>query len=68
MSPVHLRLRELREAKGLTQMDLVEATGLRQATISAIERGRTARVDFAVLERLADVLGIEPGELVVRTP
>lgn len=65
MSPVRIRLRELREAQGLTQQALAERTGVRQATVSQIESG-TSRVDLDVLERLADALGKEPGELLVR--
>jgi putative transcriptional regulator len=65
MSPVRIRLRELREAQGLTQQALAERAGVRQATVSQIESG-TSRVDLDVLERLADALGKEPGELLVR--
>ncbi len=50
----------------MTQVQLAELAGVRQATISAIETGHTRGVDFDVLERVADVLGVEPGSLVVR--
>ncbi len=66
MTPVRLRLRDLRAAKGLTQEELATIAQVRQATISDIENGNTDGVKFAVLERLADALGCEPGELVER--
>jgi transcriptional regulator with XRE-family HTH domain len=67
MSPVRIRLRELRDAQGLTQQAWAERAGVRQATVSQIESG-TSRVDLDVLERLADALGKEPGELLEREP
>ena len=67
MTPVRLRVKELREAKGLSQAVLAEQAEVRRATLSAIENNRTSGVDFDVLERLAVALGVDPGFLVVRT-
>jgi transcriptional regulator with XRE-family HTH domain len=39
MSPGEM-IRELRDAKGWSQMDLARATGISQTNISAIENGR----------------------------
>ena len=50
----------------MTQVQLAELAGVRQATISAMESGQTRGVDFDVLERVAEVLGVEPGSLIVR--
>jgi len=66
MSPIRVRLRELRDAKGWSQQRLGEEAGVRQATISELETGATQRADFAVLDRLAQALGCEPGELLER--
>ncbi len=66
--PPYLRIRELREARGWSQVELADRAGVRQATISAIERRTTRSVDFAVLEQLADALGVDPGFLIVRAP
>lgn len=66
MTPIRVRLRELREHKNWSQQRLGEEAGVRQATISLLESGKQSRVDFAVLERLADALGVEPGELLER--
>lgn len=67
MSPVTLRLRELREARGLTQAELAEATGLRRPTISELENGRTRHDTLDLLDRLCTALDCSPGELLART-
>ena len=67
MSPIRLRVRELREAQGWSQVELSErAGGVRLATISDYESGRIKRPDLAILERLAEAFGVEPGFLLVR--
>jgi DNA-binding Xre family transcriptional regulator len=68
MTPLRIRLKEAREAKGLTQLALADLAGVRQATISEMETGAVRRVSLDVLERLADALGVEPGELLEREP
>lgn len=65
MSPIRLRVRELRDAKGWTQVQLAEKAGIRAATLIAIEKGQTKGVDFATLERLADVFGCDAAYLIV---
>lgn len=67
MSPVRLRVKELRTAKGMTQAQLAKAASVREATLTAIENQRTTGVDFDVLERLASALGVDPGFLIVKT-
>ena len=66
MSPIVLRVRELREAKGWSQRDLARRAKVRQATLSAIEAGHTTGIDFATLERLARALAVDPGYLIVK--
>lgn len=72
MTPLRLRLKEFREAKGLSQFALGELANVRQATISEMESGKSSvarqRVDLAILERLAKALDVEPGDLIVREP
>ncbi len=55
-------LRRARRAAGLTQRALGERTGLRQATISALENGEGATLDtvFAVLAALDLDLAVDP--------
>ena len=68
VTPVRLRLRDLRAAKGFTQEELASIAQVRQATISQLESDGSAGVSFAVLERLANALGVEPADLIERTP
>ena len=66
MSPVHLRLRKLREARGMTQAALASAAGVRRATITDLENGATRKDTLDLIDRLCTALGVEPGELIVR--
>jgi transcriptional regulator with XRE-family HTH domain len=66
--PIYLRLRELRLALGLTQAELAGRAGVRRATVSRLENTRVSAVDLEVLEKLADLLRVEPGFLLSRTP
>ena len=66
MSPLTLRVRQLREALGLTQAELAERAGVRRATVNRIENAHVTAIDLEVLERLADALRVEPGFLIVR--
>ncbi len=66
MSPIRLRVRELREAKGWSQRELAKASGLRQATISQIEASESA--SLAEIEKLADALGVNAIALIVHEP
>ncbi len=52
----------LRRAHNLTQADLAQATGTRQATISAIEQGQT-RPRNATKKRIAEALQVSLDEL-----
>lgn len=66
MSPLVLRVRELREALGLTQAELAERASVRRATVNRIENARVTAIDLEVLEKIADALGVEPGFIIVR--
>ena len=55
-------LRRLRRERALSQQDLVRATGVAQATLSDLERGkREARA--STLRKLAETLKVKPKEL-----
>jgi transcriptional regulator with XRE-family HTH domain len=56
------RLRQLREAKGLSQSDIGRRSGLLRSYISRVEGGHTAP-SLATLEKLAKALEIEPYQL-----
>lgn len=55
-------LRQLRLAKGLSQKRLATLTGLRQATLSALERG-TSNPHAATMALLAQALGCTPEQI-----
>ena len=56
------RLRELREAKGLSQGDIERRSGLLRSYISRVEGGYTAP-SLATLEKFAEALEVEPYQL-----
>jgi transcriptional regulator with XRE-family HTH domain len=53
-------LEEVRLRRRLTQRALAARSGVSLSTIQAIEAGRAGRVRFGTMEKLADVLGVEP--------
>jgi transcriptional regulator with XRE-family HTH domain len=59
------KLRRLRRQAALSQQELAARAGTTQVTISRLERGHTAARGRNLL-KLADVLGVEPRELMRR--
>ncbi len=59
MTPIRIVLADARSKLALSQAELSRRSGVPQQTISNIESGKTGGVDFTVLERLAQALGIE---------
>jgi len=55
------KLQRARHERGLRQAELAAIAGVRQATISDLERGKPARI--GTVKALADALGITPGDL-----
>ncbi len=66
MSPIYVRLRETREARGWTQTELAERAKVTRATVSRIENGKVASLDLVVLDKLANALEIHPATLIER--
>jgi transcriptional regulator with XRE-family HTH domain len=66
MMPISIRIKDLRRALGWSQAEVSRRTGIRQATISAIENGQTKGIDFDTLEALADVFEVDPALLIKR--
>ena len=60
--PIGLRLRQLREEKRITQEELAERVGVARNSISRMELGYN-HPSIPLLEKLAENLGVEPGEL-----
>src|SRR5947209_9976986 len=63
MTAIRLRLSTLRAARRLSQRQLAACAGVRPDTISALERGQTAGIQFETLARLCEVLDCSPGDL-----
>ena len=57
-----LNLKEVREQKGLTQLELATLCDSEVTTISRIENGRT-NVTLGTIISLSNALGIDPNEL-----
>lgn len=68
VTPITVRLRELREARGLSEQGLAELAGVPHAAISELESGRNRRLDHVILERLARALDVELSDLVLLEP
>ena len=66
MSPLILTIREWRERRGMTQAQLAERVGVRQATISDLETGQSRRIELDLLDRLARALRCKPADLLLR--
>ncbi len=60
MVDMGLKLRELREARGLNQTELGHLTGLDAAQICNIEKGRRTELRFTTVLALARGLGMTP--------
>jgi transcriptional regulator with XRE-family HTH domain len=62
----HLKLREWREASGLTRLQVCALTGLSYQWLSALEGGWNNRQpSLETLVRLAELYGRQPGELLL---
>ena len=57
------KLKATREAKLLTQEMLADRSGVSRPTIARLERG-DEEARFTTIWKLAEALGVEPGELV----
>ncbi|MEO8453001.1 MAG: helix-turn-helix domain-containing protein [Gemmatimonadota bacterium] len=64
MSKLHIRIRELRLAKGWTQHQLAEAADTSRRAISLLESDKRAP-NLEILDRVAGVLGLSVAELIV---
>ena len=64
LTPISIRLEELRVAKGWSQAALARRSGVPQPTISRIETGKTNWIEFCNLERRANALGVDAAVLI----
>jgi transcriptional regulator with XRE-family HTH domain len=59
------RLRWIRQRRALTPKDLADEAGVAYATVLRLQKGRRP-VQLETVRRLAEALGVEPSELLVR--
>jgi transcriptional regulator with XRE-family HTH domain len=64
VTPIKLRVKELREAKGWTQERLANEADVSRITVIRIESDDNKRIDYEVLEKLANALGVDAGLLI----
>jgi transcriptional regulator with XRE-family HTH domain len=57
------RVKDLRQALGLSQESFAERAGLKYKHYQAIESGRKTDIRFSTLEKLAKACGLKPWEL-----
>jgi transcriptional regulator with XRE-family HTH domain len=57
------KIREIREARGLTREDIVRMTRLTVSTLYKIETGRMKRPSFELISEIAKALNISMDEL-----
>ena len=55
-------LRDIREGKFISQVDLAKLSGVTPATISRIESGKH-KPRFVTIRKLAKALGVDPGDI-----
>jgi putative transcriptional regulator len=64
VTPVSLRLTELRAQKGWSQAELSRRSGVAQSTISRLEAGKLDSVSLPQLEKLAKAFDIHAALLI----
>jgi len=62
VSPIVLRIKELRERRGWSQAELARRAGLNNSVVHRAEHGQTA-MTLVTLEKLAKALGVKPRRL-----
>lgn len=58
------QIRRIRQDKGIKQKDLAAECGIRQATLSDIERGKITNPRIDTLRKIAEKLGVSVDALI----
>lgn len=58
------KIKNARLAKGLTQEALGELLGVQKSAIAKYESGRVVNIKRSTLQKISDILGIRPAELI----
>jgi putative transcriptional regulator len=64
--PVEIRLKHVRESKGLSQYELAQNSGMSPQNIQKLEQGRAKGIQLDTLDALCEALGCEIQEILVR--
>jgi putative transcriptional regulator len=64
--PIRIHVGELAKQRGLTIKALAERAGVAYNTAHALYTARATRIDLDTLDRMCVVLGVEPGDLLIR--
>lgn len=64
--PTTFRLREILEARGISQSELARMAGISFPTVNAMCQNRTKAVSLATLDKIAAALKVAPGDLIER--
>lgn len=57
---IHLNLKDLAKSKGMSQGELIDKTGIRQPTISAIYNNKCKHLPITVIDRICKALNCQP--------
>jgi DNA-binding Xre family transcriptional regulator len=68
MMAVRWRLKDIAEPERWSARKIAEATGLAYNTVWGIWANKSKRADLDTLDTLAQLLKIEPGQLIERVP
>ena len=58
MTPFGVRMRELRARKGVTQKEMADALGVSAAYLSALEHGKRAAPNWALIQKIVGYFNI----------
>jgi putative transcriptional regulator len=65
---IHNRVGEVAAQRGISTQELSNRADIAYNTALNLVRGVSSRIDLDVLDRVCEVLGAEPGDLLVRVP
>lgn len=57
------KLKEMREANGMSQAELAEKTGLSRTTISKIENNEEVNINTLTIVKICEVFDVQPSEI-----
>ena len=65
---IRIKLKAVLAEKGVKQKDLVELTGIRQPTLSAMNNNAVKHIPLDVLNKICAVLNCQPADLLEYVP